>query len=49
MNYSKFKMTQLNYKDFIKGIETQYPGIQWTDIQRRINGMTKQAFESITT
>lgn len=29
MNYSHYSMTQLHYKDFIKEIELQYPGIMW--------------------
>ena len=44
MNYSKFNLTQLHYKDFIKSIENQYPGIKWDVVQDKINKAFKQAF-----
>jgi hypothetical protein len=46
MNYSKHQMTQLHYKDFIKGIEEQYPGVKWDTVQQKINKMFREAFES---
>mmetsp|Transcript_27904 Transcript_27904/g.39321 ORF Transcript_27904/g.39321 Transcript_27904/m.39321 type:complete len:1031 (-) Transcript_27904:63-3155(-) len=44
MNYTAFKMQQLHYKDFIANIEKQYPGVNWVDVQHRINKMTKEVF-----
>ncbi len=39
-------MTQLHYKNFIKGIETQYPEVKWDNVQQDINTMFHQAFQS---
>jgi tubulin--tyrosine ligase-like protein 12 len=44
MNYSHYSMTQLHYKDFIKEIELQYPGIMWLEIQEKINQVIKNVF-----
>jgi tubulin--tyrosine ligase-like protein 12 len=46
MNYSKFNLTQLHYKDFIKSIESQYPGVKWDTVQSKINQAFRQAFEA---
>ena len=46
MNYSTFKLQQLHYKDFIKNLEAQYPGLNWSDVQQSINKMFKEVFYS---
>lgn len=40
MNYSKYEMTQLDYKSFIHNMEKQYP-IKWDTIQKDINNAMK--------
>ena len=45
MNYTKFNLTQLTYRDFIKGIEAQY-NIQWEEVQQRIYTMLHKTFEA---
>ncbi|KAG2236013.1 hypothetical protein INT48_008105 [Thamnidium elegans] len=40
MNYSKYEMTQLDYKSFIHNMEKQYP-IKWDTVQKDINNAMK--------
>lgn len=48
MNYSPFPMRQLHYKDFIAGIESQYPGTCWPLIQQKINELIRKVFRAFS-
>ncbi|KAI9361841.1 tubulin-tyrosine ligase family-domain-containing protein [Pilaira anomala] len=46
MNYSKYEMTQLDYKSFIHNMEKQYP-IKWDTVQKDINNAMKSKWHKI--
>jgi len=46
MNYSKFKMQQLLYIDFIKNISQQYPTLNWETVQKGLFQVMKSVIVS---
>lgn len=48
MNYTNFRLQQLDCPDFIQSFETAHPQIQWSTMQQRINQMLRQAFAAAT-
>ncbi|PRP81878.1 tubulin--tyrosine ligase-like protein 12 [Planoprotostelium fungivorum] len=46
MNYSAHKLEQLHYTKFISEMESQYPGLRWSDVQGDINKSIRGLIEA---